>query len=81
MHKVMYFSTTTCGPCKSLKPIVQEVANEVGANVEYIDASTSPLTETFNVRAVPTLIVIKNGIPAIRHTGLASKEQIKSLFI
>jgi thioredoxin 1 len=81
MHKVMYFSTTTCGPCKSLKPIVQEVANELGANVEYIDASTSPLTETFNVRAVPTLIVIKNGIPATRHTGLASKEQIKSLFI
>ena len=81
MHKVMYFSTTTCGPCKSLKPIVQEVANEVGANIEYVDASTSPLTETFNVTAVPTLIVIKNGIPATRHTGLASKQQIKSLFI
>lgn len=81
MNKVMYFSTATCAPCKALKPIVQEVASELGAQVEYIDASQSPLTETFKVTAVPTIIVIKNGIPATRHTGMATKQQIKSLFI
>ena len=81
MNKVMYFSTATCAPCKALKPIVQEVASELGAQIEYIDASQSPLTQTFSVTAVPTLIVFKNGMPATRHTGMATKQQIKSLFI
>ena len=81
MDKVMYFSTSTCGPCKSLKPIVQEVASETGIPVEYVDAQQSPYTQTFRVTAVPTLIVFKNGQPAKRHTGMATKQQIKSLFI
>ena len=81
MNKIMYFSTSTCAPCKALKPIVQEVASELGVQVEYIDAQQSPLTETFRVTAVPTVIVFHKGQPAKRHTGMATKQQIKSLFI
>jgi len=81
MDKVMYFSTPTCAPCRTLKPIVQDVAREVGAEIEYVDAQQSPLTESFRVTAVPTLIVFKNGLPAKRHTGMATKQEIKSLFI
>jgi len=79
--KVMYFSTTTCAPCRTLKPIVQEVSMETGIPVEWIDAQQrSDLAQTFKVTSVPTIIVFKNGQPTMRHTGMASKQQIKLLF-
>lgn len=79
--KVMYFSTSTCAPCRTLKPIVQEVSMETGIPVEWIDAQQrSDLAQTFRVTAVPTIIVIKDGQSPLRHTGMASKQQIQSLF-
>jgi thioredoxin 1 len=80
MDKVLYFSTEDCGPCKTLKPIVQEVASEMNINVEYLDAKTAEETKTFMVTGVPTLIIFKNGQPVKRHVGLATKQQIQLLF-
>ena len=38
MKKVLYFSTTWCGPCKTFKPVVQQVSQETGIPVTYLDA-------------------------------------------
>ena len=38
MKTVLYFSTTWCGPCKMFKPVVQQVSQETGIQVTYIDA-------------------------------------------
>ena len=81
MKKAIYFSTTTCMPCKTLKPIAQDVANETGVPLEFIDAQIrSDLSEAYGVTKVPTIILFKNNIPALRHTGMATKQQLKSLF-
>ena len=77
----MYFSTKWCQPCKALKPIVQEVSRESNIQVDFIDAEDhSDLAQQFKITSVPTIIVIKDNRPVVRHTGMATKQQISSLF-
>lgn len=81
MKQILYFSTSTCGPCKVLKPVVQEVSSELGVHIQYIDAQQNmQLATQYNVAAVPTILVIQDNVVVKRHTGLTSKESLKQLF-
>ena len=56
---IVQFSTAWCNPCKVLKPIMEEVSNEMSnkLNFFYMDIDESPSTPTlFSIRGVPTLI-------------------------
>lgn len=77
MMQIYYFSTSTCGPCKMFKPVVQEVQRELGVHINYIDATLNPaLTEQYNISAVPTIIVERNGKVTGKWTGVMSKSQL-----
>tara|TARA_R110000868_G_scaffold424_2_gene3384 strand:+ start:138 stop:389 length:252 start_codon:yes stop_codon:yes gene_type:complete len=79
--KVLYFTSQTCAPCKTLKPIAQEVSLETGVPIEFIDvAQNMPLAQSYRVTSVPTLIAVSNGQVKWRHTGLASKQSLKHYF-
>ncbi len=80
--RVIYFSTATCAPCKAFKPIAQEVSMETGTQVQYVDAQLQKdLASLYSVTSVPTLVGInENGTPMFKHTGLATRAYIKSLF-
>lgn len=81
MKQILYFSTPTCGPCKVLKPVVQEVSSELGVHIQYIDAQQDmESAKQYNVVAVPTILIVSNGNVVKRHTGLTSKEGLKQLF-
>mgnify|MGYP006268485643 CR=1 FL=1 len=74
MATILYFSTTTCGPCKMFKPIVTET---LGSRVVYVDAQQSPdLASKYGVTAVPTMIVAEGNTVLKRHTGVMSKQQL-----
>ena len=61
MKQIKYFSAVWCGPCKTFKPIMTEIANE-GHSVEFIDIDQSQnLALKYNVRSVPTVLVTENG--------------------
>ena len=53
-----------CGPCKSLNPILQEVANELGSTAAIykvnVDENTD-LAQEHGVNSIPTMLVYKNG--------------------
>ena len=56
---VVDFWAEWCGPCKVLKPIMEEISNEMSdkLNFFYMDIDESPSTPTlFSIRGVPTLI-------------------------
>jgi len=79
--KVLYFTSPTCGPCKSLKPIAQQVSLETGVPIEYIDVSQNmDAARSYNVTGVPTLIGLNNGQIKFRHTGMTSKQNLKNYF-
>ena len=76
--KIKYFGATWCQPCKVLKPMVEEVAKELGIEVEYIDIEEEQdLTINMGVRGVPTIFKIddENGIDA--KVGMQTKAQLK----
>ena len=76
MKTLKYFTATWCGPCQRFKPIMQEVANE-GHSVQFIDIdSERDTTEQYNVRSVPTVVIMENGSEVNRLIGATSKQVI-----
>lgn len=79
MKQVLYFSAPWCGPCRSFKPIMESLQNEI--SITFIDVDSSPQTATqYNIRSVPTVIVLKNGMEIGRAVGVKTKEEIRSLY-
>ncbi len=76
MKTMKYFSATWCGPCKTFKPVMNEISGE-GHSVEFIDIDQSQdLAQKYNVRSVPTVVVEENGVEIDRIIGAVSKKQI-----
>ncbi len=65
-----------CGPCKMISPILDQLATEQAgrATIAKVDVDAYPdLQARFGIRAIPTLIVFKNGQPVNTITGVKSK--------
>ena len=76
MKTIKYFSATWCGPCKSFKPVMNEIASE-GYSVQFIDIDQSPNMATqFSVMSVPTVIIEENGIEVDRFVGSIPNQQV-----
>jgi thioredoxin 1 len=77
MITVKKFSASWCGPCRTLKPIFEEVRNGYGSNIvkfeEYDVDESSDVASKYNIRSVPTVIVEKNGQEVGRFAGVQSK--------
>jgi len=79
MKQVLYFSTGYCQPCKTFKPIMESLQSEMP--ITFIDVEASPQTATtWNVRSVPTVLIIKNGMEIGRAVGAKTKDEIRSLY-
>ena len=77
MTQFYYFSTAWCAPCKSFKPVVQEVVAENGIPMQFVDAQQNQaLAQQYGVTSVPTIVVANNGQVAFRHTGVMAKSQL-----
>lgn len=75
------FNAEWCGPCKMLKPVLEEMANEDDTN-KYVSINVdnnSNLAREYNVFSIPCLIVFENGKEIKRSVGLISKSEIREL--
>jgi thioredoxin 1 len=71
-----------CAPCRRLAPKVKELAEEFGAKLRVVkvDTDANPrIAAQMQVRAMPTLLVIKNGAVVGQLVGDQPKEKIKTL--
>ena len=59
--RLIYFYSPKCGPCRSMTPIVDRLA-EANPRVFKVDVMEDRETaQAFNVRATPTTILVKDG--------------------
>jgi len=71
-----------CGPCKALGPVIDEVADHFAgkATIAKMNVDDNPVTPgKFGIRAIPTMILFKNGQLINQITGAAAKGQIIDL--
>jgi len=71
-----------CGPCKAIAPVIGELAAEYEGKVTIakMNVDESPATPgKFGIRAIPTLILFKNGAVVDKITGVAGKPQLVAL--
>jgi len=76
---IIDFWSEHCGPCKMLSPVLDEVAKEIGAAalVAKVDVMAErDLAAKFGIRAVPTLIFMKDGQIKETKTGIMMKDAI-----
>ena len=72
------FYATWCNPCKELEPIIEEVANEHN-NIKIVKVDVDKckeLVSKYNIKAMPTLIVIEKGNEINRSLGADSRNKI-----
>ena len=71
-----------CGPCRSLSPIVDEVADELAGKLAVAKCNVDDnqdLAMKNGVMSIPTLLVIQDGKIVAQSVGLKAKEQIKQM--
>jgi thioredoxin 2 len=69
-----------CGPCHAVSPALEQVATQLAGTVKLvkIDVDTAPgLSRRFDVRAVPTLMLVKDGKVVARQSGGASAQVMR----
>jgi thioredoxin 1 len=69
-----------CGPCRTLGPILDEVAKNYDGKVKFVkmDVDSNPATPPkFGIRGIPTLILFKDGQVKATHVGLLTKTELQ----
>jgi thioredoxin 1 len=73
------FYAEWCGPCKAMKPYLEEIAKEKGATVEVvrIDVDQNPtLARDLQIQALPTLVLYKGGTVKWWNVGYVPKKTV-----
>lgn len=71
------FWANWCMPCRMMIPVLNDLANEIDDNtcIGKINVEEhQQLAQKFNIRNIPTLLLLKNGKEINRYTGVKSKD-------
>lgn len=78
---VVDFWAAWCGPCRTVAPVIEQLAKEYSGRVAFgkLNVDENPLTSSeFQVESIPTLLIFRDGEPVDGIIGAAPKHQIES---
>ena len=70
-----------CGPCRLVAPVVEEIANERKDELKVVKLNTDENLQTaseYQIMAIPTLLVFRNGAVAKRIQGAMPKKRLEA---
>ena len=70
-----------CGPCKQIAPVLEELAGELDGQLKICKLDVdqnSDVAAKFGVRAIPTLLLFKDGKVVEQIVGLVGKADLKT---
>jgi thioredoxin 1 len=76
------FTAEWCGPCKMMKPILDELHKTMSGAVRILklDVDKNPaVANAFEISGVPTLILFKKGNMVWRQSGVIPAKQLESI--
>ncbi len=76
------FWATWCGPCQTMGPIVDNIADEYDGKVKVMkcNVDSNPITPSkFGIRGIPTLLLFNKGEVVDRIVGAVPKGQVDSI--
>ena len=78
---VVDFYANWCGPCRMLRPILEELSDEI-KNFKFVSVNIDNeenLAEKYGISSIPCLVIIQNGKEINRSIGLKSKADLKEV--
>ncbi len=71
-----------CGPCRIIGPIIDDLSKEFDGKVKFVKVNVDEngqIADKYQIQAVPTLIIFKNGQQVNRIVGAAPKGKYQTL--
>ncbi|MDP3965910.1 MAG: thioredoxin [archaeon] len=78
---IIDFYADWCGPCKMLKPAYNKISEEYEGKLDFKRLNTENeeiLAMQFEIRGIPSLVIVKDGEEIGRIVGYMGEEQLKS---
>ncbi len=73
------FYATWCGPCQMMSPILEQVGASLRDRLQVVKIDTDrypTIASQYQIQALPTLVLFKNGQPVEKIEGLVQANQL-----
>ena len=70
-----------CAPCKTLSPVLDEIANEYDGRVRIVKVNVdenAQIPPKYGIRGIPTMLLFKDGVVEATKVGALSKANLSA---